>query len=137
MISAVEAREAADALQQREERAVQVLVGSPVADVASAARTQAALDDLAARYQRPSEAAVLARLQELSKLLANVATAHAEQQAALLAGAPRIVTPPAMPAAPAWPRPIVIIASAIRVALIGSILVVSVKGRRPKADFLQ
>lgn len=129
LIGAVQTRDAADALHQREERAIQVLSASPT-DAASAARMQEALDALAAEYQSPSEAGVVAQLREMSAVLASVAAADADAQAVLQRMVPHIVTPPAVPTVPAGPRPVVSITVATLVALVGSALVVSIRGRK-------
>lgn len=129
LLSAVHARDAAHVLQQREERAVQAL-SAPLTDAAAAARMQEALDALTADYRSPSETGVVAQLREMSAVLASVAVADADAQAVLQRMVPHIVTPPAVPMAPAGPRPFVSLAITTLVALVGSALVVSIRGRK-------
>lgn len=135
---AMESRGTAEYLLQREARAREVLAGASAADPDGAEAFERSLERLETFYTETNDPATARALREAASVMRVTANAlhraKAELDAPLLKRRPEIAVPPAAPAGPAWPRPMVNVVIAVIFGLVASIIIVVFRASRPERN---
>lgn len=138
---AMEARRTAEYLLRRDERAKELLAGAgAIVDAGQAEAFEKSLEDLEKFYLETSDPFTAGAVRQTASVMRDAANglrkAQAERDAPLLKLRPEITVPPAAPAGPAWPRPLVNAIIATIFGLVASVVIVVFRASRPERQTL-